>query len=373
MTGKNFGMSVSVLFYSPVLLCCLAACGARHPALSRPAAAARAAALAELGGKLFRDPSISGSGLISCATCHDPQRAFGPPPGLAAGNRAAPSLRYLQSVPHFTEHYFDEDKGDDSIDNGPTGGLTWDGRVDRGRDQARIPLLAESEMAGGSERAIAARAGNAPYAGELRKLARGGDLFATVLQALETYQQNEHEFYPYSSRFDAWLAGTAALSIQETRGFELFKDPARGNCSSCHSSEVTRAGIAPQFTDYGFIALGIPDNSAYHDLGLCGPERKDLTGHPEYCGRFRTPTLRNVATRTVFFHNGSVHTLREAVAFYAERETKPDNWPSPAEYRNNIEKGAPFSNKPALSEAEIDDIVAFLNTLTDITPALPAT
>ena len=58
------------------------------------------------------------------------------------GMRAVPSLKYLQVVPQFTEHYFEsDDEGDDSIDNGPTGGLTWDGRVDRGRDQARIPLL----------------------------------------------------------------------------------------------------------------------------------------------------------------------------------------------------------------------------------------
>ena len=57
------------------------------------------------------------------------------------GMRAVPSLKYLQAVPQFTEHYFEsDDEGDDSIDNGPTGGLTWDGRVDRGRDQARIPL-----------------------------------------------------------------------------------------------------------------------------------------------------------------------------------------------------------------------------------------
>ena len=63
------------------------------------------------------------------------------------GFRAAPGLRYLQVVPPFTEHYFDSDGPDPSLDNGPTGGLAWDGRVDRGRDQARIPLLSSYEMA----------------------------------------------------------------------------------------------------------------------------------------------------------------------------------------------------------------------------------
>ena len=59
---------------------------------------------------------------------------------------------------------------------------------------------------------------------------------------------------------------------------------------------------------------------------LCGPLRTDLAGHSEYCGRFLTPTLRNVALRQRFFHNGAVHTLREAIEFYVERDTDPAKW-----------------------------------------------
>ena len=343
--------------------------------MSRPAATARAEAFAALGAKLFRDPSLSGTGTISCASCHDPLHAFGPPRGLAPGNRAVPSLRYLQTIPQFTEHYFDQDKGDDSLDAGPTGGLTWDGRVNRGRDQARIPLLAESEMAGGSPSAIVARIRRAAYFEDVRKLTGFTDeqVFTGALEALEIYQQNERDFYPYDSRFDAWRKGGPPLSPQEAHGYELFIDPAKGNCSSCHTAE-SRPGVAPQFTDYGYAALGIPANANYRDLGLCGPERKDLAQHPEYCGLFVTPSLRNVATRAVFFHNGSVHTLRDAVAFYSERDRKPDKWPVPPEVRNNIQTTAPFGGKPgdppSLTDPEIDDIVAFLQTLTD-RPAQP--
>ena len=88
------------------------------------------------------------------------------------------SLKYLQAVPQFTEHYFEsDDEGDDSVDNGPTGGLTWDGRVDRGRDQARIPLL--SPLRDGKRlRRRRGRAGTrrASYADELRKIF-GDDVF----------------------------------------------------------------------------------------------------------------------------------------------------------------------------------------------------
>jgi cytochrome c peroxidase len=105
----------------------------------------------------------------------------------------------------------------------------------------------------------------------------------------------------------------------------------------------------------------------YADLGLCGPERADFRDRAEYCGRFRTPSLRNVATRKTFFHNGVYRTLREAVEFYVKRD--PAKADLPEKYRGNLEMGAPFpahpGDKPALADGEIDDIVAFLGTLTD--------
>jgi cytochrome c peroxidase len=138
--------------------------------ITRPQAYWRAAQLEALGRALFADPTLSGSGQMACTTCHDPLHAFGPPNGLAVqfggkdmrqpGLRAVPSLKYLQVVPQFTEHYYDSDEeADDSVDNGPTGGLTWDGRVDRGRDQARIPLLAPNEMANDNAARVPARRG----------------------------------------------------------------------------------------------------------------------------------------------------------------------------------------------------------------------
>lgn len=126
--------------------------GAQANDLTRAQANTRAAALQSLGRNLFFDVSLSASGKMACATCHDPKHAFGPPNALAVqlggkdmrqqGFRAVPSLEYLQVVPQFTAHYFESsDEGDESVDNGPTGGLTWDGRVDRLRDQAGVPLL----------------------------------------------------------------------------------------------------------------------------------------------------------------------------------------------------------------------------------------
>lgn len=138
------------------------------------------------------------------------------------GLRAVPTLRYLQSVPAFTEHYYDsEDEGDESVDNGPTGGLTWDGRVDHGADQAKIPLLSPFEMGDRDVAEVVAKLQTAAYADDI-KAAFGEtvfdnpkDAFDAAAEALATFEQSGPDFYPYSSRYDAFLAGRATLTAQE--------------------------------------------------------------------------------------------------------------------------------------------------------------
>ncbi|WP_416347812.1 cytochrome c peroxidase [Caballeronia mineralivorans] len=361
--------------------------------------------MTSVGEKMFLDPSLSGSGKLACASCHSPEHAFGPPNALSVqlggndlrkpGFRAVPSLRYLQSVPQFTQHFHDsDDEGDESVDAGPTGGLTWDGRVDHGADQARIPLTSSFEMGSTPAQAVAAVKA-APYAGELRE-AFGANIFNNedkafdaILRSLEAFEQSPQKFYPYTSKFDAFLAGKAKLNEAEMHGLELFNDEKKGNCAACHISQRAKDGSPPQFSDFGLIALGVPRNRAlpinkdpkYYDLGACGPERTDLKGQSQYCGIFRTPSLRNVATRKVFFHNGIYHSLDEAVRFYVQRATNPEKfYPSvhgkvqkfddlPKRYWANVNTEPPFDRKPgekpAMNEAEIKDVVAFLNTLTD--------
>ena len=364
-------------------------------------------ALTVLGRQFFFDPVLSASGKLACASCHSPEHAFGPSNDLPVqfggadmkqpGQRAVPSLKYLQDVPQFTEHFFEsEDDGNESVDNGPTGGLTWDGRTDRGRDQARLPLLSPVEMANESPAAIVYRVRKAGYEAALREVCgpavfRSVDAaFAVILDALEAFEQDAATFYPYSSKYDAFLAGQAELTPQETRGLELFNDPAKGNCAQCHISRRGNDGTPPQFTDYGMIALGVPRNpailanadAAYYDLGLCGPIRTDLGAHLEYCGLFRTPTLRNVALRQTFFHNGVFHSLQQVIEFYVERDTDPGKWYSrdaagrvqkyndlPLAYQANLNTDPPFGRHPratpALDDTEIEDVIAFLRTLTD--------
>jgi cytochrome c peroxidase len=233
-------------------------------------------------------------------------------------------------------------------------------------------------------------------AGKLRRalgagvLANTGAAFDAILQALEAFEQRYTEFHPFSSKYDDFLAGKTKLTAPEARGLALFNDPAKGNCAHCHFSAPGGDGTPPLFTDHGFAALGIPRNRqipanadpAFYDLGLCGPLRTDLRDRPEYCGMFKSPTLRNVATRQAFFHNGVFHTLKEVLRFYVERDTSPEKWyprnqdgsvrkfdDLPSEYHANVNIEPPFDRhlgaRPALSEEEMNDIIAFLQTLND--------
>jgi cytochrome c peroxidase len=362
------------------------------------------AEMTAMGRAMFSEPSLSASGKLSCASCHSPDHAYGPPNNLAvqlgggdthaAGTRAAPSLRYRQTTPPFTEHFHDDD-GDDSVDAGPTGGRNWDGRAASSHEQALIPLLAANEMGNVDAAAVVAKLRAGPLAAQFRQT-YGDDVFATdtvamrwIAMSLEVFQESPTDFYPYTSKYDAVLRKQASLSPQEARGLALFNDEKKGNCASCHISAITN-GAFPQFTDYGLINIGVPRNGAlpanadpaYFDLGLCGPYRTDLADHKDYCGRFKTPSLRNVAERKVFFHNGSFTSLAQVLRFYAQRDTAPQKWYAknrdgsvhkfddlPPGMDANVNVEAPFDRqrggRPALSEAEIVDVIAFLHTLSD--------
>ncbi|PUA16340.1 cytochrome-c peroxidase [Glaciimonas sp. PCH181] len=416
----------SVLTSLAILLSGIAAW--QNPALASDAAASPAylgaayapsskqqpsvAAMTTMGRVLFFDASLSASGKMSCASCHSPSHAFGPPNNLAVqlggkemktlGTRAAPSLRYLQTVPAFTEHFHDND-GDDSIDAGPTGGHNWDGRASSAHDQARIPLLSRHEMGNASPNDVVNKLKKSPNAA-LFGQTFGEDIFndqaqafTAMLMALEVFQESPADFYPYTSKYDAFLRHQTPLNKQELRGLALFNDPAKGNCAACHISEINPGGAFPQFTDYGLIAIGVPRNKkipananpAFFDMGLCGPDRTDLRNKTEYCGLFKTPSLRNVALRKVFFHNGSFTSLEQVLKFYVQRDTQPQKWyprgknsvvkkfnDLPVEYHDNINVEAPFDrkpgDKPALTDSEIKDVIVFLKTLNDGYVATPS-
>jgi cytochrome c peroxidase len=392
------------------LLCVLALCGCRVTPPARSSAKdASLSPQAQFGKKIFFDATLSASGKLSCATCHSPSHAYGPPNGLAVqlggtemkspGTRAVPSLEYiLNRTPiWYQEHPVSRLEQLEEKDNAPRGGFTWDGRFNSLHDQASFPLLEESEMANGNAENFAKKLRQTAYKNEIERICGANvwsdtdRVFACARYALERFELEDPSFHPYSSKYDAYLDGKVQLSEQEQRGLKLFNDPDRGNCANCHIAERGADGSHPLFTDYQYEAIGVPRNAeipadrdaAYYDLGLCGPIRKDQMQNASYCGLFKTPTLRNVATRSVFFHNGRFHTLKEALRWYVERDIHPELWyrhgkggkiemydDIPAKYRGNVDRITPPFDRhekaqPVWNDSEIDDVIAFLKTLND--------
>lgn len=402
-----------------------------HPVhLVRPSAAPLSP-VARLGRALFFDSSLSASGRMACASCHRPDHAYGPPDGRAVqpggptlhtqGHRAVPSLRYLGRVPPFGVGP-EQGEGAEAA-NGmpappigaagararktagatgavpqqvPRGGLFWDGRAGTLEQQAMAPLFNPVEMANAGVAPVAARL-RGSYGARLAALfgagaiADPGRLVDEAMFAIARFEVEDPSFHPYSSKYDAYLEGKAQLSPEEARGLAAFEDPARGNCAACHLDRPGPDGQPPAFTDYEYEALGVPRNGAladnrdprYFDLGLCGPIRTDLAAQPNTCGMFRTPSLRNVATRRVFFHNGVYHSLRQVLAFYDFRDVAPERiYPRgpdgrverfddvPAPYRANVDTADPpfgrhCGEAPPMSAQDMRAIIAFLKTLTD--------
>ena len=391
--------------------------------------------MALLGQKLFHDPALSGSGQMSCATCHDLAHAYGPPSAVpviaggldmhTAGFRAVPSLRYLYRQPAFSigpdttsgdndaapnlQQQAQQALGHDKVLKSalapqaaavnlvPQGGIFWDGRADTLQQQASVPLFNPAEMAASKPASVIGVLERADYADSFRVLF-GPNIFkdtrllmAEAMFAIARYQIEDSSFHPFTSKFDAWLEGKLRLDTDEARGYLAFNDPSRGNCAACHLDKPTKDNLPPLFTDFQYEALGVPRNASipanrnpnYFDLGICGPYRKDMHDQVQYCGMFLTPSLRNTATRKVYFHNGVFHSLAEVLDWYVNRDLQPERfYPKdasgkvvkyddiPSQYRKNVDiTDAPFDRRagdqPALNKQDIQDIIAFLGTLND--------
>jgi cytochrome c peroxidase len=371
-------------------------------------AVAGLSAQGELGRQIFFDPALSASGRLACSSCHSPAQAYGPPDGAAVrlggaaldrqGSRAVPSLRYVLNRTPLWSKPFIASPAERLLEGQepPAGGFGWDGRFDTLQAQAAFSLLAANEMANTGPEQVARSLSLAPYASQFRRVFGQAIFthpqlaFARAREALAHFELEDPSFRPYSSKYDDYLAGRATLTAPERRGLALFEDTRGGNCAACHPDRKGADGSHPLFTDFQFEALGVPRNPdiaanadpAYYDEGLCGPLRTDQAGQTSECGLFKTPGLRNVATRRVFFHNGRFHTLKEALQFYVRRDTHPAQWyPSaggmvdkfddlPRGRRGNIDvTDAPLTRsagqEPLWNDAQIDDVIAFLETLTD--------
>jgi cytochrome c peroxidase len=176
----------------------------------------------------------------------------------------------------------------------------------------------------------------------------------------------------FSSKYDYYLAGKVKLTEQEMRGLKIFEDEDKGNCAACHPSALGDDGASPLFTDFTFDNLGVaknfnspflsldkqfnPQQKAYIDKGLGA-----ITGNTAENGLFKVPTLRNIAVTAPYMHNGLFTSLEDVINFYNTRDSD-DKWGQP-EVKENVNDEELGDLK--LTEEEVQDLLAFLKTLTD--------
>jgi cytochrome c peroxidase len=355
------------------------------PEAAEPLKVPDSAALAELGEALYLDKGLSANRSQSCASCHDPEAGFADPRGLAAslgddatslGDRNAPTAAYAALTPPL--HRNDDGEW--------AGGQFHDGRAATLEEQAEGPPLNPAEMGMKDKAAVAARLRERKdYRAAFPALFGEGVLddperaYAAFARAVASFERTER-FAPFDSKYDRFLRGEVKLSDDEELGRVLFFSEQFTNCNQCH--QLARSQIDPRetFTDYRYHNIGIPENRELRRVNGVAPGTVDpglagnpLVSSPDERGKFRTPTLRNVAVTGPYMHNGVFRDLSTVILFYNRYNT------TAAAAQVNPETGEPFdfppvpetlavqelTHGPALDDRRVDALVAFLRTLTD--------
>lgn len=338
--------------------------------------------LAALGREIFFDTALSEPAGQSCASCHAPERSFTDPGPESTSQGVIPGLFGARNAPTVAYAVFSPAFGYNAADDTYQGGQFLDGRASSLEDQAQGPPVNPIEMHNPNRAAYGAKLAQRPYAERFRAVFGARSLqdpeqaFVLAAQALAAFERSA-EVSPFSSKYDAYLRGTTALTAQERRGLELFEG--RAQCSACHPSQPDGLNPRPLFTDFTYDNLGVPRNpanpfygmapdinpagAAFVDIGLAANPKVIAEGRAaESRGKFKVPTLRNLSRTGPYFHHGGFTTLKQVVAFYNTRDIEPQRW-GPPEVSENVNRNE--LGNLGLSEEEEDALVAFLLTLTD--------
>lgn len=345
----------------------------------------------QIGQLLFLDPSFSKNRTMSCATCHEPNNSFtdqrqntsGQMVSIGddiklLGSRNTPMAAYASTSPAF---HFDE-KLQEYV-----GGQFLDGRADTLAIQAMGPPVNPVEMGLPNGQTVVQRIQENPFYVENFKRLYGKGVFDMVDgkemspafeafgNALQAFQQTD-EFATYDSKYDRFLKGEYELTVLEDLGRTLFFSNNNVSCNTCHMLKVEDSKKEP-FTNHQYRNIGVPTNA---QLLAFGHLKADFIDHgllenpavddPKYDGKFKNPSLRNVAVTGPYMHNGVFKDLRTVMEFYdhfnnPKRTINPETgkpWRAP-EVPNTVDLAD--LKAQVLTDRKIDALIAFMKTLTD--------
>lgn len=358
------------------------------PPLLYGAELTEAGAKAQLGQLLFFDVNLSNNRSQSCATCHNPEHGFIDnranalnamvslgDDGYSFGDRNAPTASYASFIPVITR-----------TDAGVfRGGQFLDGRERDLAGQAGGPPLNPLEMGMPDKASVVARLQENDYYFKRFADLYGDDIFQDSEAAYHAMADSIAEFEktdffsPFDSKYDRYIKGEVELSQQESLGEALFFSQQFTNCNGCHQLKTFGNSLGETFSNYEYHNLGVPVNLAVRTANGLGADHLDrgLLEHPRIddenqAGKFKVPTLRNVAVTGPYMHNGVFEDLRTTILFYdkfnnSTRQLNPETgqpWGA-AEVNQNLALEDEEFDAPALTDKEVDALVAFLITLTD--------
>lgn len=303
----------------------------RVPEMSYPADNPYSPEKLELGKKLFFDPALSGSGQISCASCHDPDLAWADGRTLAFGHGRAMGKRNTPGL----------------VNVGHEPVLFWDGRAKSLEDQALGPIANEIEMHADPQEVVNRIAASPEYRQEFKAVFGSEDInLTTVAKAIATF---ERSIVSGRSRFDRFLDGKEELTDSEIRGLHLFRTDAR--CINCHNG--------PNLADGKFHDLGL----SYYGRELEDLGRYKITNDPRDVGKFKTPTLRNVMRTAPYMHNGLfeiegvINMYNAGMGTLTKKKGQEEDPLFPVK--------SPLLKSLGLNDQDREDIKAFLGTLSE--------
>jgi cytochrome c peroxidase len=341
-----------------------------------------------LGMHIYFDKDLSVPEGQSCASCHDPKFGFSEPDTDRAvsqgaiterfGNRNSPTAAYAAFSPE--PHW---DKGT------YTGGQFWDGRAANLAEQAKGPFLNPLEMNNPSKLSVINKIQQSEYENLFKKV-YGDDAFEDVniayeytADAIAAFEMTD-KVNRFNSKYDRYLAEEVELTKEEKLGLNLFNNPKKGNCATCHPSTAGPYSDKPLFTDFTYDNLGVPSNLGMYGDSLFlkyyypfyyppiapqfNPDGLDFVDYglgailnmESEMGKMKVPTLRNVEKTPPYMHNGVFDNLYDVVHFYNTRDV--EDWPAPEVSANvNTEELGDLKLTPKEEMA----IVAFMKTLTD--------
>lgn len=289
-----------------------------------------------LGRFLFYDPILSADSTFSCASCHQQQAAFADASSSQFSTGIAGVSMRRNTMPLFNLAWYPA--------------FQWDGKVASLEEQVFHPVRAVDEMNLDWETAQK-RIQNSSFYRTKFQLAFGTQKIDSVLIA-KAIGQFERTLISNQSKYDQVIAGKAYFTTDEYEGFLLMNDQTKGDCLHCHTTDADALGTTTKFSNNGL-------SPAYSPQGYTDQGRAEITKNNKDIGKFKIPSLRNIAITAPYMHNGQFQTLAEVLDFYSEGVHKS--------YNIDSKMGLAHQGGVRLTAQEKQQIIAFLHTLTDST------